>query len=215
MGTRDPRFDAYIAKSAAFAQPILSHLREIVHDTCPEVEEAIKWSFPHFMYKGMLCSMASFRQHCAFGFWKGSLIFGGETNRGEEAMGHLGRIAAISDLPSPEVLAGYIKQAMRLNEEGVQPPSRTKSSAKQELAVPDDLTAALQTNRSAAATFEAFSPSHKREYVEWISEAKSEGTRQRRPNTAIEWLAEGKPRNWKYIKSRLLQGAKRRKLAPT
>lgn len=201
MGTRDPRVDAYIAKSAAFAQPILSHLREIVHDACPEVEETMKWGMPHFMYRGLLCSMASFKQHCAFGFWKGLLIFGGETNRGEEAMGHLGRIAAISDLPSPEVLAGYIKQAMRLNEEGVRAPSRTKSRARAELVVPDYLAAALQTNRSAAATFAAFSPSHKREYVEWISEAKSEGTRQRRLKTAIEWLTEGKPRNWKYIKT--------------
>ena len=201
MRTRDPRVDAYIGESADFAQPILSHLREIVHQACPEVEETMKWSFPHFMDNGMLCSMASFKQHCAFGFWKGSLIFGEETARGEKAMGHLGRITAVSDLPAAEVLTGYIKQAMRLNEQAVQASSTTKSTARAELEVPDYLEAALQTNQSAAATFEAFSPSHKREYVEWLSEAKSEGTRQRRLDTAIQWLAEGKPRNWKYIKA--------------
>jgi uncharacterized protein YdeI (YjbR/CyaY-like superfamily) len=201
MGMKDPRVDAYIARSAEFAQPILTHLRDTVHDACPEVEEAIKWGIPHFMYRGMLCSMAGFKQHCVFGFWKGTLILGEGANRGEEAMGHLGRITTVSDLPSPELFAGYIQQAMRLNEEGVQPPDRAKSRARAELAVPDYLTAALHSNQQAAATFEAFSPSHRREYVEWLSEAKSETTRQRRLDTAIEWLAEGKPRNWKYIKS--------------
>jgi uncharacterized protein YdeI (YjbR/CyaY-like superfamily) len=201
MGKKDPRVDAYIAKSADFARPILAYLREVVHETCPEAEETMKWSFPHFMYRGMLCSMAGFKQHCAFGFWKGSLIFGTEDDRGEEGMGHLGRITGISDLPPREVFAGYLRQAMQLNEDGVQPPSRTKSRTRAELAVPDYLAAALQSNQSAEATFAAFSPSDKREYVEWLTEAKSEGTRQRRLDTAIQWLAEGKPRNWKYIKS--------------
>src|SRR5258707_15517836 len=123
MGTRDARVDAYIEKSADFAKPILTHLRELVHSACPDVEETMKWSFPHFQYKGLLCSMAAFKEHCAFGFWKGSLIVGkggGEAN----AMGQFGRIAGLSDLPSRKVLTGYIKEAMKLNDDGVKTPAR-------------------------------------------------------------------------------------------
>jgi hypothetical protein len=197
MGTRDVRVDAYIAKSAEFARPILEHIREVVHAACPDVVETMKWSFPHFDYKGMMCAMSAFKEHCAFGFWKGSLLVpnsGGE----EKAMGQFGRIVKLSDLPSKKVLAGYIKQAMKLNDEGVKSPSRMKPKApKPELAVPDELTSALAANHAARATFEKFSPSHKREYVEWITEAKA--TRARRLQTALEWMAEGKPRNWKCM----------------
>jgi uncharacterized protein YdeI (YjbR/CyaY-like superfamily) len=198
MGTRDPRIDAYIARSADFAKPILTHLREVVHAACPEVEETMKWSFPHFMYGGILCSMASFKEHCAFGFWKGALVVGDGTSS-DEAMGSFGRISAISDLPPKKVLAGYVKKAMALNESGVKSPTRSKPRApKKPLAVPDDLAAALKKNKRALATFEGFSPSNRREYVEWITEAKGEDTRRRRLETAVEWMAEGKSRNWKY-----------------
>jgi hypothetical protein len=125
MGTKDPRIDAYIARSAAFARPILNHIRKLVHATCPEVEETMKWSFPHFLYKGMLCSMASFKQHCTFGFWKGALIFANKPNpgtNGEEAMGQFGRITALSDLPKDAVLTRYINAAVKLNEVGVKLP---------------------------------------------------------------------------------------------
>ena len=202
MGTRDPRIDAYIAKSADFARPILTHLREIVHSACPEVEETMKWSNPHFMYKGMLGGMAAFKQHCVFGFWKGSLIVEPSGDgEGKDGMGQFGRITKISDLPPKSVIAGYVKKAMKLNEDGVKSTSRMKSKAKtaKELVVPEALTAALAKNRKARATFDAFSPSHKREYAEWIADAKGEDTRKRRIDTAIEWMAEGKPRNWKYM----------------
>lgn len=199
MATRDPRIDAYIAKSADFAKPILVQIREVVHAACPDVEETMKWSFPHFMYKGMLCSMAAFKEHCALGFWKGSLILGKEPGGSEQGMGHFGRITKVDELPSRKVLSGYIKQAMKLNDDGVKNPARAKPKKPRELVVPDDLTKALQKNKAARATFEKFSPSHKREYVEWITEAKTEATRLRRLETAIEWMAEGKPRNWKYM----------------
>jgi uncharacterized protein YdeI (YjbR/CyaY-like superfamily) len=198
MATRDPRVDAYIERSAAFARPILAHFREVVHDACPAVEETIKWGFPHFTYGGMLCSMASFKQHCAFGFWKGALVVD-EGSR--DAMGQFGRITSIAELPARKLLAGYVKEAMRLNEEGVKAPSRAKPKApRAELPVPDDLAAALRKNRAARATFDAFPPSQRREYVEWITEAKGADTRARRLETAVEWMAEGKPRNWKYAK---------------
>ena len=201
MGTRDPRIDAYIAKSADFAKPILAHLREVVHSACPDVEETMKWSTPHFMYKGMMAGMAAFKEHCAFGFWKGSLIVDPGTAAGEKAAGQFGRITKVADLPPKKVIAGYVKEAMCLNDEGVKSPSRMKSAPKKakELVVPDALAVALKKNRKAREAFDAFSPSHKREYAEWIADAKAEDTRQRRVDTAIEWLAEGKPRNWKYM----------------
>jgi uncharacterized protein YdeI (YjbR/CyaY-like superfamily) len=199
MGTRDDRVDAYIARSADFARPILTHLRDVVHAACPDVEETMKWSFPHFMYKGMLCSMASFKEHCAFGFWKSSLIVGKGDGDVEKAMGQFGRITQLSDLPSKKVLSDYINQAMKLNDTGVKPPTRSKPKEPKDVVVPDDLASALGKNKKALTTFEKFAPSHKREYIEWITEAKTETTRARRLETAIEWMAEGKPRNWKYM----------------
>jgi len=198
MVTTDPRIDAYIARSAEFAKPILIYLREVVHSACPSVEETMKWSSPHFMYQGMLCGMSSFKAHCAFGFWKGSLILDGN-GRNAEAMGQFGRITSMSDLPSRRVLAGHIKKAMELNEKGIKSPNREKRAPKPEVKVPKDLAAALSKNKKARATFDGFSPSHRREYVEWITEAKTEATRQRRLETAVGWMAEGKSRNWKYI----------------
>lgn len=130
MGTNDPRVDAYIAKSAEFARPILEHLRALVHKACPDVQETMKWSFPHFDYKGIVCSMASFKHHCAFGFWKASLMKDPhKILSSDEAMGHLGKITSLNDLPSDRVMIAYIKEAAALNEAGVK-VSRPKPAAK-------------------------------------------------------------------------------------
>jgi len=198
VGTRDERIDAYIAKSAGFARPILEHLREVVHEACPDVEETMKWSAPHFMYNGMLCAMASFKEHCAFGFWKGTLVVGADGTSGEAA-GQFGRITTLSDLPPKKVIVGHVKKAMALNESGTAVARKPKRAAK-DVAPPDYLMAALKKNRKALATFEGFTPSHRREYVEWITDAKAEETRQRRLRQALEWMAEGKPRHWKYVR---------------
>ena len=198
MGTRDKRVDAYIARSADFARPILEHVRDIVHEGCPEVEETIKWGFPNFQYKGMLCNMAAFKEHCTFGFWKASLVLDAADRRSDEAMGQLGRIARISDLPARKKLVAYVKKAKELNDAGVKVAKRAAKS-KPALEPPADLLAALKKNKKALATFEKFSPSRKREYIEWIVEAKTDETRQRRLAQAVEWMAEGKPRNWKYM----------------
>ena len=201
--TTDPRVDAYIAKSADFAQPILRHIREVVHSACPDVVEEMKWSFPHFSYKGMLCSMASFKAHCAFGFWKGSLVIPEGKDTG---MGQLGKITSLDDLPSKRELSAYVKKAMQLNDDGVPAPYVTarraaaKTKVAKPLVIPPELTAALKRNKKALAAFGAFSPSHKREYAEWITEAKREETRERRVAQAVEMIAEGKSRNWKYEK---------------
>ena len=202
MPTKDPRIDAYIANSADFAKPILNHFRTLVHAACPQVEETLKWSCPHFMYKGMLCSMASFKNHCTFGFWKHSLILNKHQGAkpGDASMGQFGRITALSDLPKDALLTRYIKEAARLNEAGIKLPARPKPEKRKELAIPDEFMAVLKKNPKALSAFENFSYSHKKEYVHWISEAKRDQTRKQRIETALAWLAEGKPRHWKYTK---------------
>lgn len=193
--------DAYIEKAEPFAQPILEYLRELVHKACPEVEESIKWGFPHFSYKGMMCGMASFKQHCSFGFWKAALMSDPtlmENAKGETAMGHLGRITSLKDLPSDRILLGYIKEAMKLNEDGVKVVK--KVVARKPIEVPSYFKKALASNKKAKAVFDAFPPSHKREYLQWITEAKTIPTRDKRIEQALEWIAEGKQRNWKYMK---------------
>jgi hypothetical protein len=199
MGKRDARVDTYIAKAQPFAQPILEHLRKVVHQACPGVEETMKWSFPHFMHDGILCSMAAFKEHCAFGFWKGALIEGAP-GLGREAMGQFGRITSIRDLPPEKTLMRLVQQAAKLNENGVKTPKVRKPELPRRPVppAPADFLSALRKNKKALATYEGFSPSHKREYVEWITEAKGEATRQRRMTTAIEWMADGKARNWRY-----------------
>jgi len=202
MGTKDKRVDAYIAKSGDFAQPILKHLRQVVHKACPEAEETIKWGMPSFTYHGILCIMASFKAHCAFVIWKFERMpdkFKALTQIERTAMGHLGRITSKKDLPSDKLLTSLLKEAMKLNAAGVKSAPKPKA-AKEKLVVPDYMLAALRRNKKALVTFEAFSESHKREYVEWIIEAKTAATRERRLETTIEWLTEGKARNWKYVR---------------
>ena len=196
MGKRDPRVDAYIAKSAEFAKPILEHLRTLVHTGCPDVEETLKWGVPHFMHQGMLGGMAAFKHHCAFGFWTGAMLLPSNS----EAMGNFGRITALSDLPKDKIMIGLVKKAARSNENGEKRPLAPRKP-KKDLPMPAGLLKELKKSSRARATFENFSPSHKRDYVEWITEAKTEETRTRRLRTAIEWLTEGKPRNWKYMKT--------------
>ena len=203
MEKKEKVIDAYIAKSADFAKPILNHLRELVHKTCPAVEEKMKWGFPHFDYKGeMMCSMAAFKQHAVFGFWKAALMKDPvliENAKLETAMGHFGRIASVKDLPPDKKVAAWIKEAMKLNELGKK-VVKPKATEKKELIVPDYFVKALEKNKKAKLVFENFAYSHKKEYLEWITEAKTEETRNKRMATALDWIAEGKGRNWKYQK---------------
>ena len=204
MATKEKKIDAYIAKSADFAKPILNHIRELVHKACPDVEEKMKWSMPFFDYKGeMLCHMASFKQHAVMGFWKASLMKNAvlmENAKAETAMGHLGRISSLKDMPSDKKITGWIKEAMELNDKGIKLPAKPKPAAGAEIAVPDYFTKALAKNKKAKQVFENFAYSHKKEYLIWITEAKTEDTRNKRMATAFEWMAEGKSRLWKYEK---------------
>ena len=203
MKNSDPRIDAYIAKSAPFARPVLSHLRALVHVACPDVEETMKWSSPSFLNDGrIVCGMAAFKEHCTFGFWhKGMVeVLGGDGAKSDAAMGSFGRITKIADLPKEKVLIRYIREAVRLGSSDEPARPRPVRKAAAPVAVPDDLAKALKKNAAAAATFERLSPSHRKEYVEWITEAKRDETRLKRLATTLEWLAEGKSRNWKYEK---------------
>lgn len=197
MPTLDPRVDAYIDKSADFAKPILTHVRKLVHKAWPDITETMKWSFPHFDHKGTVCSVAAFKQHCAFGFWKQSLMEQDAFPAEKTAMGSFGRITSVKDLPSDKVMIALIRQAVELNEKGVKVPKKP-AAVKKELVVPNDLTKALSKNKTAKTAFEKFSYSHKKEYVQWIEEAKTDATRNKRLATTVEWLSEGKSRNWKY-----------------
>lgn len=195
--------DNYISKAAPFAQPILQHLRKLVLKTCPEAEEKMKWSFPHFDYKGeMMCSMAAFKQHCSFGFWKASLMKDPvlkETAKSEVAMGHLGKITSLKDLPPDTKIIRWIKEAMMLNDKGIK-MAKAKPVTPSKLVIPAYFLDAVKKNKKALAFFETFSTSAKKEYVLWVDEAKTEETRTKRLQQSIEWIGEGKPRNWKYMK---------------
>jgi uncharacterized protein YdeI (YjbR/CyaY-like superfamily) len=206
MAAKEKKIDAYIAKSADFAKPILLHIRELVHKACPDVEEKVKWGMPFFDYKGeMLCHIASFKQHAVMGFWKAPLMKDSvllENAKAETAMGHLGKLTSLKDLPPDKKITAWIKEAMLLNDKGIKLPSKVKPTEKEkkELTVPDYFTKALAKNKKAKQVFENFAYSHKKEYVMWITEAKTEETRDKRMETALEWIAEGKSRLWKYEK---------------
>ena len=198
MPTTDPFFDAYIEKSKDFAKPILKHIRVLVHEACPDVVELKKWSFPHFDYKGMMCSMASFNEHCAFNFWKQSLLDASAFPAEKTAMGSFGRITSLADLPDDKTMKKLIGDAMKLNDAGIKVAKPKPTGEKKELVVPEILVVALETNALASETFNNFPYSKRRDYVEWITEAKTDVTRDKRLATTIEWLAEGKARHWKY-----------------
>jgi len=201
MPTTDKRIDVYIEKKNDFAKPILKHLRELVHKACPEAEETIKWGMPFFDYKGsVLCAMAAFKEHCSFTFWKAKLMKDPEKIlqvAERHAMGNFDRLTSLKDLPSDKILIAYIKEAAKLNEDNVKLPARKKAPVA-ELEMPVDFAAALKKNKKANTVFENFSPGKRKEYIEWITEAKTEDTKFKRIETALEWIAEGKSRNWKY-----------------
>ena len=200
MGKRLKEIDNYISKAQPFAKPILNHLRDLVHKACPEVEEKMKWSFPHFDYKGeMFCSMASFKQHAVFGFWKASLMKDKsliENAASEKSMGHLGRLTTLKDLPSDKKLMAWIKEAMKLNDDGIKIKKANTEPVK--FIVPDILIKAINYNKKAKMIWDKSSYSFQKEYALWVDGAKSEDTRMKRTETAVEWIEEGKGRNWKY-----------------
>jgi len=193
--SRDPRVDDYIERQADFARPILEHIRAIIHAASPDIDEAIKWGMPAFTYKGkQLAGMAAFKAHATLGFWNRGAVRGEAAKSG--AMGDFGRITSIADLPGEAELTALVHKAMALIDAGAK-PVRNKT-AKPGLEMPDDLAAALAANPAAQATYDGFPPSCRREYLEWVIEAKRPETRARRIAQAVAMMAEGKRRNWKY-----------------
>jgi hypothetical protein len=200
MPKTDPRVDAYIKRAAPFAQPILAHLRQLVHATVPDVEETMKWSTPHFDYKGMFCGLAAFKAHVGLGFWKAGLLQEHLPGSGGlSSAGQFGKLTSLKDLPSDKELIRILKIAKQLNDDDVKAPLMRKGP-RPPLKAPADLLTELAKNKKAKATFEAFPPGQRREYIAWIVESKQAATRKRRLTTAVEWMAEGKVRNWKYVK---------------
>lgn len=199
----DPRVDAYLGKTAPFARPILSHLRRLVRQECPEAVETLKWGMPHFVYRGsILCGMAAFKAHGAFWFWHRGMkqVLGGGRRGAAGGMGHFGRITRRADLPADATMRRYLRAAVELADHGV--PARSRPRARRaDPKVPADLAVALKDHLQAAAVFQNFSPSHRRAYVDWIEDAKRPETRSRRLATTLEWLAAGKAHNWKYERS--------------
>ncbi len=197
MPKTDPRVDAYIAKAAPFARPILEHLRELVHRAEPGIEETIKLGMPFFECGGIVCHMAAFKAHCAFGLWRGGPT--AKTGKEDDAMGHFGRIAALADLPKDAAIVKLVRAAVERNRSGEKVAAKP-TSRRAPIAMTPEFRAALGRSKPAKATFDGFPPSQQREYLEWITEAKTEATRDKRIATAVEWLAEGKTRMWKYRK---------------
>jgi uncharacterized protein YdeI (YjbR/CyaY-like superfamily) len=198
-----PAFDAYIAKSADFAKPILTHLRLLVHQACPGIEEKLKWGHPFFDYNGPVCQIAAFKQHLGLGFWKARLLTDPhkvlKLDDEESAAGNFGRISSLADLPADNILIAYIQEAVQLNKDGVKVAPKPKpATEKKEAVMPAEFADMLDGNADAKAHFERFSPSKKKEYIEWFVDAKSEATKQKRMEQALEWISEGKSRHWKY-----------------
>lgn len=202
MSERDPRIDTKIKAAPEFARPILAHLRELAHKGCPEAEETVKWGMSHFTYRGsILFGMGSFKAHATMGFWLGGLIV--DDKASEKAMGQFGRITSLRDLPPDKTILGFIKKAMGLIDAGVKNPTRsaeTRAKPKPPPKVPAFLQAAFRGDAAAAAGFKGLPPGKQREYIDWLAEAKTEATRDKRLAQALEWMAEGKGRNWKYEK---------------
>ena len=204
MGQKDSRVDAYIAKSAEFAKPILKRLRTLVHRGCPDVVEDMKWRMPFFQHHGTLCMMAAFKHHCTFGFWKHKLLAARVKDNpalGGRSMERFVKLSSLADLPSEKTLLGLLKEAVRINELGEKTPKRRATPTKDRvLDIPEDFMKAVRANKKALASFEGGSYTFRKEYIQWVMDAKTEETRERRLETAVGWMAQGKSRNWKYEK---------------
>ena len=204
MENLDPKIDVYIEKAPAYAQPIIRHLRQLIHRAAPQVTEVMKWGHPHFDYKGPFMGIGAFKEHMGLNFWKSTLMddpAGLFATAEKGSAGSIGKIRSLADLPADDVLLSYIHNAVELNEKGIKlAPPKKKPIEKAELEVPADLIEAFKTNTNAMQQFEKFSPSAKKEYLQWLAEAKSADTRAKRLETMIEWVSEGKTRNWKYKK---------------
>ncbi len=197
MAKRNPKVDSYINKAQPFAKPILKKWRSVIHKACPKVIEEIKWGAPFYLYQDrVLCATMGFKKHCALVFWKAALITKQNGAKAKADLKHLRRISLLEELPADRDLMAYLRLAMHFNEPTTQLPPREKRSAP--VKIPSELAQALQANPKAKAVFEAFTPSKRKDYIFWIAAAKTDATRESRLEAAIDWISQGKSRNWKY-----------------
>lgn len=199
MPTKDKRIDAYIANAPDYAKPILKQVRAWVHEGAPDCEETLKWSTPTFVQGGILVGLAAFKNHCTVHFWNHTLFMDDARQQGE-GKGNIGKITSVDDLPPKKEFIGWVKKAVDAAATGASPIKRRPNKKRAALEMPGEFMAAIKKNKKALATYEAFSPSKQRDYIEWITEAKTDATRTKRMAQAVEWMAEGKPRMWKYMK---------------
>ena len=194
--SRDPRIDAYLARVQPFARPILEHVRERVHTVVPDVEETLKWSMPAYTRNGaILLITAAFKSHVALNFWRGQEMRGDAAK--DDAMGQFGKITSLGDLPANAELDALMAEATRLAT-APKAPRKVKHEPKPPAEVHPEFAAALAANPKAKTALDGFAPSARRDYLDWIADAKQDATRAKRIATAVEWLAEGKKRHWKY-----------------
>jgi uncharacterized protein YdeI (YjbR/CyaY-like superfamily) len=199
----NPKVDAYAEKIEDFAKPVLAHLRALIHATCPEVIEEVKWGNPHFDYKGdMMCIFAAYKKHCSFTFYKDALMGDARLRANDgvpAAQRFMGKLTDLADLPPDRELKSWIKESMKLNEQGIKLPAR-ETKAPKEAGMPAAFAEKLQASPKIMAIFEGKSASFQKEYKVWIGEAKTDATRDKRIEEAMAWIAEGKGRFWKYAK---------------
>lgn len=202
MSNHNKKVDEYIFKMADFAKPILTHLRQIIFETCPDVEEDIKWGIPHYGYKGdHLVMMAGFKQHCSFSLYKAELMKDKmiqESVKAGKKFGYMDKVKDLSELPNKKVLTAYIKEAMELNSSGISKPKVVKE--KVEVVAPKEFIEALEQDKIAFSVYESKSPSFRKNYIIWIADVKTDETRQKRITQSLEWIREGKDRFWQSKK---------------
>lgn len=203
MAQLNSKVDEYIAKSEGFAKPILEYLRQIIHETCPDAAEDIKWGTPHYSYKGdHLCMIAGFKNHYSFSLYKAEFMKDKEIAESVKAgkkFGYMDKLKSVSELPSKEVLVSFLKEAMTINENGIK-KEKPISDKPKVIETPDYLTEALNANKQAKEVWESKSDSYRKDYLVWIIDAKTDATRQKRIEQSLEWIAEGKGRFWQYAK---------------
>jgi hypothetical protein len=198
---------AYAAAMPAYAQPIFAHLRALIHTTCPDTDEAIKWSIPHFERDGdYLCIFAASPGHASFTFYKQQLMSDPRLrdNLNLPAIKRfMGRLTSLSDLPDDATLAAMLQEAADLNARGVRLPDRapkTPPVIDMPSAVATAVATALAANPAAQAVWDAKSAAWRKDYLVWITAAKTDPTRDARIAEALDWIADGKARFWKYQK---------------
>lgn len=195
MNEASENITAYIEKATPEFKEVMIALRSVLNNPNFDIKEDWKWGAPNFNNEGMICWLAHFRNHVGMNFFKGTLIkdkYNLFTHYREEKGNRQLKFSDINQI-IPEQIEYYIEEAIKLNQENIKVVKKEIDTS-----LPLDLETELNNNPKAKMFFESLAPSYKRDYIEWIEEAKREATRTKRLATTMEWLSEGKKKNWKY-----------------